>query len=359
MTDALDIPDSAFQIKADYFERPTVLVPVIKDFIGRFGTPHLWPGHTHTKPPKGSRVTFLAKYSLPKSHRRPERWAPCPCCSPRHPKYYKQGLIAWFSEEGVIRCVGDKCYKTLDPEGYEIAIKQLNTEIEAERRSDFLLTRIPRIAEYASIIEGNLPAVAAIDDMLNRFSYVIDRTFAFDLWPEVSTGLLRYTVTRREVRRAADGEEEVHTFRDFENYGTIDGFKALRPGSWRFAKKLQMRMENLRAIDFGTESPARIATMTEAEKQKAIKILSFAHREASRLLREAEEVRRFFAPVTIATVNGWSAQESAPIRIHLALDHDGLHVARDASQHHTLIRWPEHFWRQLTPLEPLTREKAA
>jgi hypothetical protein len=33
MTDALDIPDSAFQIKADYFERPTALVPVIKEFI--------------------------------------------------------------------------------------------------------------------------------------------------------------------------------------------------------------------------------------------------------------------------------------------------------------------------------------
>ena len=222
-----------------------------------------------------------------------------------------------------------------------------------------MLTRLPRIGEYVKVVEGNLPTVAAIDDMLNRLSYVLYTTFAFNLWPEVSTGLLRYTVVRNEVRRAADGEEGIHTVMDFENYGSIDGFKALRPGTSRLAKKLQMRMENLRAIDFGGEVPARIGAMTEAEKQKAIKILSWAHREASRLLNEAEEARRFFTPVTIATLNGWSALEGSPVRIHFALDNEGLHVARDAWQPHSLVRWPEHFGRQLIALEHLTRGKAA
>src|ERR1035441_8757671 len=119
MADELVIPASAFEVKSDYFERPnTAVVNVILEFIRRFGTPHLWSGHTHTTPTKGSHVTFLGKYSLPKSHHRRAKWAPCPCCSLRHPKYFKQGLIAWFPDEGVIRCVGDKCYRRMDPEGY-------------------------------------------------------------------------------------------------------------------------------------------------------------------------------------------------------------------------------------------------
>jgi len=358
-TAPLNIPDAAFAAKTDYFERPSKeLVTVIKDFIERFGTPHLWPGHTHTKPEKGSRVTFLAKYSLPKSHHQPERWAPCPCCSPHHPKYFRQGLIAWFPDEGVIRCVGDKCYKKMDPEGYELAMKQLNMAIEAERTADFLLTRIPRIPEYTQILESNLTPLAAIDEMLNRLLPLLDKTFALDLWPAVKTGVLRFVVIRREVRRAADGEEEVRTFADFENYGAISGYIALRPGKSTFASRLRAKIRNLEVINFGSEALARITTMTETEKRAAVKILTWAHKESRRYCGEAEEARRFFSRVTLATINGWSQKEGA-ITVHFAMDQEGFYIARDASQSHSFIKWPENFWNSIKELEPLTRTKAA
>src|SRR5690348_13308558 len=121
MSDELVIPASAFGVKAWFTERPDkALVNEIQEYIQKYGTPHLWRGHTHTLPLAGGRVTFLGKYTLPKSHWATTRRAPCPCCTPRRPKYFRCGLIAWFMDENVIRCIGDKCYKKLDPEGYRI-----------------------------------------------------------------------------------------------------------------------------------------------------------------------------------------------------------------------------------------------
>jgi len=359
MTSDLEIPDSAFRVKADYFERPSrELVALIKKYIAQFGTPHLWWGHTHTTPQKGCRVTFLAKYSLPKSHHAPDRWAPCPCCWLKRPKYFRTGLIAWFPDEGVIRCVGDQCYKKMDPEGYELAIKKLNSEIEAEKRADFLLTRIPRIPEYIRALHANLPAVEAIDSMLNQVRYALGVRFDIDLWPEVQTGVLRYVVERTEMRRGRDGEQYPHTFSDFENYGAIAGRIALRSGSSRMAKRLKDRMDNLELINFGPDPMTRIASMTEADKERAVKILTYGHNKARDICAEAEECRRFFRHDTIATINGWS-QKSGSTRVHFALDDEGFHIARDAEEHHTLVRWPPNFWNNIQQLEPLSRREAA
>jgi hypothetical protein len=358
MTEPLDIPASAFEPKAKFFERPSrEYVAAFKQFIADTGTPHLHPDHTHTKPPKGSRVTFLAKYGLPITHRRRERWAPCPCCSQWHPKYFRHGLIAWFLDEGVIRCVGDKCYKTMDPEGYALAMEQLNAEIEAERTAEFLLTRIPLIPDYIRVITNNLPVIEAIDAMLNQLRATLDKTFAIDLWPEVSRGLLRYVVMRNVVRRGLDGSEEVQTIPDYQDYGTIAGYSAVRPQNSRIASRLRMRINNLQTIDFGSETHSRIVSMTELEKKAAVKILSWAHGQANKLCNEAEEARQFFTPVTVGTVNGWAAQDGCPVRVHFITDDDGFHIARDPSQSHSRLPWPERFWGDLRQLEPLVRTR--
>jgi hypothetical protein len=360
MATRLDIPDAAFQVKADYFDRPSrAMVAVIREFIERTGTPHLWPGHTHTKPTIGSRVTFLAKYGLPKSHRRRQRWAPCPCCTLNYPKYFRLGLIAWFPEEGVIRCVGHDCYKKMDPEGYELAMNQLNAEIEDQRTAEFLVARIPRIPDHLRVLNSNLPPLEAIDDMCNRLMSLLSKTFAIDLWPEAKTGTLRYVVMRKEIRRSRNGEQEEHTFADFENYGAIRGHIALKPGSSRFAARLRGKMSNLGVIDFGSEVEARIATMTETEKQAAVKILTWGHKESNRICAQAEEARRFFSQETVATINGWAQQEGCSTRIHLMLDGEGLHIARRANESHSLIRWPKNFWTNIRSLDPLSQAQAA
>jgi hypothetical protein len=360
LTDRLDIPDTAFAVKAEYFERPNrELLAVIKQFIQQFGTPHLWWGHTHTRPAKGARVTFLTKYSLPRTHRRREKWAPCPCCSPWHPKYFRYGLIAWFPDEGIIRCVGDKCYKTMDPEGYEIAMKQLNLEIELEKREDFLLTKLPLIPEFERVITNNLPVVEAIDEMLNRVRATLINTFAINLWPQVSTGQLRYIVMRRQVVRNAAGEEEVQSYPDFEEYGWIEGYEALKPQHSRFAPRLRGRVDNLRSLSFGKDTHSKVLTMTETEKKAATKVLSFCHNQLRKICDDAEHARRFFNQVTISTINGWAAKDTCETPVHFALSDEGFHIARAPQENHSLIPWPSSFWNNLQQLEPLTRPQAA
>jgi hypothetical protein len=66
--------------------------------------------------------------------------------------------------------------------------------------------------------------------------------------------------------------------------------------------------------------------------------LSWVHRETSRICQQAVEARSFFTPATLATINGWSEQDTVAYRVHFAMDAEGFHVARDANQNHSLIR---------------------
>lgn len=355
----LDIPASAFEVKAAFFDRPTkATVNLIHEHIKKTGCPHLWSGHTHDHPPKGSRVTFLGKYSLPKSHHAPENWAPCPCCSLHSPKYFRQGLIAWFPDEGVIRCVGDQCYKKMDPEGYALAMDQLNAEIADQVTADFLLGRIPHIPGFLRIIDENLPVAGAIDQMQALLSTTLEKTLDINLWPHVDAGLLQTTILRTEVKRGRGGREETQTIPDFQDYGRIEGHIALRRSGFKLRSRLERFRSNLDIINFGAEAEARIVKMTETEKKAASKILSFAHSQAIKCISQAAEIRRFFAKETASTINGWAAEEHSPVRVHLAIDDDGFYVGREAKSH-IQLKWPEHFWKTLRTLEPLSKSIAA
>lgn len=358
MTNKLDLPESIFRVKADYSERPPAdLVRLILQFIAQFGTPHLWWGHTHTKPVMPTRVTFLAKYTLPESHHREDRWAPCPCCSPRHPKYFRHGLVAWFADEGVIRCVGDKCYKKMDPVGYKLAMKQLNAEILSERNIEFLLARIPNIPSYLRTIDANLPTLRAIDGMRNAMLETLDKRLAINLWPHFNDGVLRKVLIQEEVRRGRDGSDEVHLVHHWADYAFVPGHIALKLERSTLASVLGARRQNLSTIDFGAEAATRVAAMTKPEQKAAVKILSWGHSEAARLIAKAGAIRRFFTKDAIGTVNGWAKQEDCPAPVHFALDDQYFYVGRSETSHFR-IPWPENFWTVLKDLEPLSKAAA-
>lgn len=358
MADKLEIPASAFEVKAHYFERPSPAeVKALHQFIQTKGTPHLWPGHTHDAPQKGSEVTFLGKYTLPETHHRQPNWAPCPCCSPHHPKYFRKGLIAWFPKEGVIRCVGDKCYKTMDPEGYATAMAQLNIEIRNARTAETLLARIPQIPDYVRVIKLNVPVIEAIDKMRNLFLMTVNQRLGIDLWQHASTGMLRVTIVRNEVKWRSGGEE-IGEVADFQDYGSIVGHIALKPGHYNLASKIAHWADNLSAVHESTNGGNALFNLPENEKKAAVRVIKFAHNAAIKAFAEAEEVRRFFAKVNVATINKWSEHDGSPEEIHLAMENDGWYVGRNAASHF-MIKWPAHFWLALRTLEPLMQAKAA
>jgi hypothetical protein len=116
----LDIPDEFFDPKPFYRTRDAAqgVLREIKDHIKKTGEPHSWRHHTHSKPTTRARIVYIGEFDLPPSHQAPDRHAPCPCCSPRAPKFSRKGKIAWFPDEHVIRMIGPECFATLNPEGH-------------------------------------------------------------------------------------------------------------------------------------------------------------------------------------------------------------------------------------------------
>jgi hypothetical protein len=127
-----DIPEDFFEPKPFYRTRTSAeaVLREIKDHIKTTGEPHTWRHHTHSKPTKNARIVYIGRFDLPPSHQAPDRHAPCPCCSPRAPKYSREGKIAWFPDEHVVRMIGPDCFHTLNPEGHweavEVFIEQIS-----------------------------------------------------------------------------------------------------------------------------------------------------------------------------------------------------------------------------------------
>ena len=98
----LFVPASCYQIKPWFTVEPRrELINEILAWIKETGRPHEWRGHTHTKPPRGSKPKYLDEFDVPLFGHIADRVARCPCCSPTSPKYKLGGKIAWFEAENV------------------------------------------------------------------------------------------------------------------------------------------------------------------------------------------------------------------------------------------------------------------
>jgi hypothetical protein len=104
--------------------------------------------HTHSKPTKNARIVYIGRFDLPPSHQVPDRHAPCPCCSPRAPKYSREGKIAWFPDEHVVRMIGPDCFHTLNPEGHWEAVEVFKPAVVLPTRgpeAEMKLCRTPKL----------------------------------------------------------------------------------------------------------------------------------------------------------------------------------------------------------------------
>jgi hypothetical protein len=216
MTLHLDIPDEFFDPKPFYQTRASAesVLREIKDHIKKTGEPHRWRHHTHSKPVSGSRIVYLGTYDLPPSHQATDRHAPCPCCSPRSPKYSRNGKIAWFPDEHVIRMIGPECFQTLNPEGHWEAVAQFDREEASRRTIDYLIKNLHLAAEARTVIQKSYPTLDAIDNVHTTLQNRMTEFVRVDLWRHVSRGTLNVNVTGRRMRRSRNGAEEIEDFLD-------------------------------------------------------------------------------------------------------------------------------------------------
>jgi hypothetical protein len=159
----IDIPASSRAVK-DCDLPDEKLVDEIRAWIKATGSPHTFRLHTHTKPPPGSLPIYVEEFTLPKQYRVLERWAPCPCCTGHFPKYWKDGKIAYFPDERVLRLIGPKCFVTLDAGGHHAALERLRRERKRKADIRYLVEHIHLLPKLEGLIGDWLPTIEHLDE---------------------------------------------------------------------------------------------------------------------------------------------------------------------------------------------------
>jgi hypothetical protein len=342
----LDIPDDVYEPKPFYRNRDAAqaVLREIKDHIKKTGEPHTWRHHTHSKPTTGARIVYIGEFDLPVSHQAPDRHAPCPCCSPRAPKYSRRGKIAWFPDEHVIRVIGPECFQTLNPEGHWDAVETFNRE-EAERRTiAYLVANLHLNVPAREVIERALPTLEVIDQVHTTLQQRLKDVLRIDLWRHVGRGALNVHEKGRRMRRSRDGSEEVVDFLDERQLHQFSGYHMFSSKTSRLASRIRGCGKRLSFIDFGNEVEGRVRAMNTEEQAQAARILSKGISTATGIFEEANGIRQGFNGMSIAMLKGWTKHKGCPIHLSISGDENNFYIGSD-DDHPLRIEIPPLFWR--------------
>lgn len=352
--DPIEIPDDSRRVKeCEYPDEREVAA--IRAWIKRTGAPHLYKDHTHTKPPKGSLPVYVEEFTLPKEFRSLERRAPCPCCTDHFPKYWKNGKIAYFPDERVLRLMGPECFATLDAGGHHAALNQLRALRKKRNDIRYLNQNVHLLPILCGTLADWMPILSSIDEARKA---VADRLamLKLPLWPRVRDGMLHVTRARRENFRKADGSSGERTVHDMQVYGPLHGHEFFSPSPKLLAKRfqqLQYRLNNRRV-----PTQLEIETMDTKERHEYALLLQQAMTRMRDAYTEAQDVRRAFSREAMATLNGWSRDPGADFPIHIDADQDAIYVGRSADNR-VRIRVDFWFWKTLKPLPELAQTQLA
>jgi hypothetical protein len=327
MTDEIDIPNSALEVKAWFPDRPKPeVVKEIKDFIKATGTPHLWRGHTHTRPRKGAPIIYLGEFDLPDAcHKFRERWAPCPCCVPRNPKYFRAGKIGYFPEEKVIRMLGPDCFRRLNPEGHDRAYDDMRAEERREADINYLLSKLGDVPKLIAAVEHAIPVAQAVDTLGTTLRKEMDQVLHTKMWDHVREGQLRTSAVRNVPYRRPDGTAGTRPEEYFEPFGgQLSGINFLNPRTTMLATKLKRVLAVLRDIKIDGPFSELIKTWRDDVRHKNAKALASAIDDAAEAFDTVDDMRTFLSPLNLGNFRRWNTHEGCPIRIYM--DHQGSNI---------------------------------
>jgi hypothetical protein len=354
MTNRLELPAWVFTDKPNYPTRPgRDVIRAIKEFIAQHGTPHFWPGHSHSKPQEGARIVYLGEFDLPKSHSgkdNADRWAPCPCCHLHHPKYYKNGMIAWFPTERVIRLLGPQCFRRLNPEGHDSAVAQYRKEQRIRKDIAFLLAHLHLLHDAIRATVRAVEIGEAVDGIRTSLRTKISGALEIpNFWQHVRTGILMVSQRRQETVELDDGTKFTRDKNEIVPYGALPGHRMLEPGADELARELRNALAAFRAIEEFGGARINPSTLLDKERRQVARVFERGLKTAARAFDEIEEVRKFISPLGIGALAGWGKHPGAPANFHAALDGRTLELGRSSYEYHrTMI--PENFFGVLPAL---------
>jgi hypothetical protein len=333
----IDIPSEASAPKPWYPTRPGKgVVAEIVDFIKRTGKPYLWPGHTHTKPPPGSKPVYLDEFELPKKFRAPDRRAPCPCCSPEHPKFC-DGKIAWFPSEAVIRIIGPDCFKALDAEGHQEALDNLRAERQRDKNPSFLLSRLPNLWRVVGVGDRATRVADALEEFHRELHDKL-RLARLDLWRDVQRGgELRISVKAREVRRSRSLEEYFLNTEVERVAYRLDGYEVLNPKMGFGTAALKSAIRKLRGYADLASHPVALDQMSDADRHEAATEIAHAITVVRRASDTLTNWQKFATPLAVNSLKNWGAHEGCPTPCNYELVGNRFNFGRSEYQSYSVL----------------------
>lgn len=350
MTDEIDIPASAFDVKPWWNERPSdEQILEIRSIILRTSRPHLWPGQTYNKPPNDAVIDYLTEFFLPAS----KPLVPCPCCTPRHPKY-RHGMAAYFPNERVIRIIGHDCFKKINSEAHTEALRKYHGDLQRKKDISYLLQNLDKVSDFKAAVERAIPIAHAVDQFRNDTCNTFIKVLRTDLWEHIRTGELRIT----RIAKRMDEDDRNRGAITMETHGRISGQDFLKRRSKKLGIKLDHAALAFSQIDFGLEYKQRIESMSDSERSETARILRNALSAAEEVFAAIDELRQFTRAVTLTTLNGWARAPGRPVRLHVELDKGILYVGLTDHEFHP-IKAPDAYFDVLPALPRLAHRAAA
>ena len=312
----VEIPDECKQPKPLLFAEPSAeIVKEIRDFVAETGQSHMWRGHTHTRPPVGARVKYRARFELPETFVRARKFLVCPVCRPNSRNFGKrEGMIAWFPDEGVIRLIGPDCFAELNKEGHNEALDELAKREKREEEFRFLLSQRDQHRVALNVLKASQQVAEALDDFGARLRKTLTETLNIDLWPHVRSGELQVIEKFREFApnprdptdmRFVDAERPIR-------YGSLDGYKLIDPRAKKYAAGFAVPIATLEEVLAVNNWSEHVDLLEDGARRTLVKDIGSAI-EAARTLRALVVDRRtFISAVNLGTLRRWGLAEGCP-----------------------------------------------
>lgn len=285
----------------------------VKDFIEAGNEPWLWRGHSHTPPPKmGTPPKYVGRFYLRKEQVVSKTWAPCPCCSPDHRKFGRDGgLIAYFPDEKVVRLIGPDCFGSLNQEGHESAIADLKRREKEKSEFEYILRCVDKLGQWRSATDDMLKIARQADTFFPGIQNRLEVSLQVKLWRNIRDGMLRVTEKFKTVKVRADGNSEEVTERIDTVLFPLDGYKALNPQRKALSPILEDLSAHLQKIGHVNVSSVR---------QMPPMMRTALARELRRILTSMQSVHdalahelKFLSQVNVNRFRQWAADERSPV----------------------------------------------
>lgn len=352
----VEIPESARQPKRRFHDEPSrEIVKEIRDHVAEHGESHTWPGHTHTRPDDGARVKYIARFELPEKYQRKKQFLVCPICRPNSRNFGRRdGYIAWFPDEWLIRLIGPDCFAEIDKQGHADAVEELEKREARERDSVFLVSQRDQHRLALKVLTAARRVANALDAFgadLRRRVYV---TLNVNLWQHVRTGELRVS------REIADLRTPGKTLYLEQRFGSLSGHKLLDPNAKKLEPKFAPHVDFLEEILSVTDDvwSEKVSQLGGQEVRQAAKKLG-ATLDAARDLRvEVTDLRAFLAPENLGTLRSWGSSntEGSPIGMFARRDGATLRVGSSETRN-MLVQIPWDLDLEIPSVAGLTAKR--